>query len=164
MNQPLTSLHIPVVIFIISDPNERIIYRAFSPLQFTPINALHYDDSEQSTQQFINHIYTHLGTSTTEDNAVHGELSGVNDIIIYYSTTPIYQRGQTCYITTYTHPDCSYDIIYTQAGVIFNENELNQYDTSESDAIINRLNLEDNLDEQCSVTNLHYIPCIHQVM
>lgn len=119
MNQPLTSLHIPVVIFIISDPNERIIYRAFSPLQFTPINALHYDDSEQSTQQFINHIYTHLGTSTTEDNAVHGELSGVNDIIIYYSTTPINQRGQTCYFATSHSSNCPYEPIHPHTGVRF---------------------------------------------
>ncbi len=115
----------PVIILILKNDDGVVFYKAFSPSSYTPPqdDEIDYDaDFENFKMRMYSYInYNHNGIDNTTN------LGKLLEVHSRHITTPLDQRGNTVWFSTYQHPDTTYFCVHRPSPIHFSQDSAIAY-------------------------------------
>ncbi len=130
--------NIPIAILIF-DNGGQITYRAYSPRQYNLNNQ-----NNDQFGQFLADVYNKV--SYNQHNPLNNATNygRLKEVHTRHIPTPIQNRGNTCYFSTYIHPNINYKPINKNSPIFFDVLEAQHYANNEP--------------------NLYHFECYHERM
>lgn len=123
----------PIIILILKNDDGNVSYKSFSPAHYSPPqdDALDYDVDFQTFQE---RVYDYIGY----DNNVLFNITNFGRLLEVHSrhiTTPIEQRGNTIWFSTYQNSHTDYLCIHRPSPIHFSQDNAVAYQNMQPELV-----------------------------